>query len=41
MFPATYTLVEGGPVRDLVAKQLGAFKRELRHRGPASPGART
>jgi UPF0755 protein len=29
MFPATYTLVEGAPIRDLVAKQLGAFKRNF------------
>jgi UPF0755 protein len=26
MFPATYTLVDGSPVRDLVSKQLDAFK---------------
>jgi UPF0755 protein len=26
MFPATYTLVEGSPTADLVAKQLAAFK---------------
>jgi UPF0755 protein len=29
MFPATYTLVEGAPVKDLVAKQLGAFKQNF------------
>jgi uncharacterized YceG family protein len=29
MFPATYTLVEGAPVRNLVAKQLGAFKQNF------------
>jgi UPF0755 protein len=29
MFPATYTLVEGGPIKDLVAKQLGAFKQNF------------
>jgi uncharacterized YceG family protein len=29
MFPATYTLVEGGPVKNLVAKQLGAFKQNF------------
>jgi UPF0755 protein len=26
MFPATYTLVEGAPIKNLVAKQLAAFK---------------
>ncbi len=26
LFPATYTLVDGSPVRDLVSKQLAAFK---------------
>ena len=26
MFPATYTLVDGSPARDLVSKQLAAFK---------------
>ena len=26
MFPATYTLLEGSPARDLVAKQLDAFR---------------
>jgi peptidoglycan lytic transglycosylase G len=29
MFPATYTLVEGAPVKNLVAKQLGAFKQNF------------
>jgi uncharacterized YceG family protein len=29
MFPATYTLVEGAPVSNLVAKQLGAFKQNF------------
>ena len=29
MFPATYTVVEGGPVKDLVNKQLGAFKQNF------------
>jgi peptidoglycan lytic transglycosylase G len=29
MFPATYTLVEGSPVNNLVAKQLGAFKQNF------------
>jgi UPF0755 protein len=29
MFPATYTLVEGAPVGNLVAKQLGAFKQNF------------
>jgi UPF0755 protein len=29
MFPATYTVVEGGPVKNLVAKQLGAFKQNF------------
>src|SRR4029078_5018401 len=29
MFPATYTLVEGSPIKDLVAKQLGAFKQNF------------
>jgi UPF0755 protein len=29
LFPATYTLVEGGPIKDLVAKQLGAFKQNF------------
>jgi UPF0755 protein len=29
MFPATYTVVEGGAVNDLVAKQLGAFKQNF------------
>jgi peptidoglycan lytic transglycosylase G len=29
MFPATYTLVEGSPVKDLVSKQLGAFKQNF------------
>jgi UPF0755 protein len=29
MFPATYTLVEGSPVNDLVAKQLAAFKQNF------------
>ena len=29
MFPATYTLVEGSPVKNLVAKQLGAFKQNF------------
>ena len=26
MFPATYTVVEGGPVKNLVAKQLAAYR---------------
>jgi UPF0755 protein len=26
MFPATYTLIEGAPIKNLVAKQLAAFK---------------
>ena len=30
MFPATYTLVEGAPVKNLVAKQLSAFKQNFR-----------
>ncbi len=29
MFPATYTLLEGAPVKNLVAKQLGAFKQNF------------
>jgi len=29
MFPATYTVVEGGPVKNLVAKQLEAFRRNF------------
>jgi UPF0755 protein len=29
MFPATYTLVEGAPIKHLVAKQLGAFKQNF------------
>jgi UPF0755 protein len=29
MFPATYTLVEGAPIKNLVAKQLGAFKQNF------------
>jgi len=29
MFPATYTLVEGAPVKNLVAKQLAAFKQNF------------
>jgi UPF0755 protein len=29
LFPATYTLVKGSPARDLVAKQLAAFKSNL------------
>jgi len=29
MFPATYTVVEGGPVTSLVDKQLGAFKQNF------------
>src|SRR5215216_7710539 len=29
LFPATYTLVEGAPVKNLVAKQLGAFKQNF------------
>jgi uncharacterized YceG family protein len=29
MFPATYTVVQGGPVTDLVNKQLGAFKQNF------------
>ena len=29
MFPATYTLVEGSPVKNLVVKQLGAFKQNF------------
>jgi uncharacterized YceG family protein len=29
LFPATYTLVEGAPVKNLVAKQLGAFKQKF------------
>jgi uncharacterized YceG family protein len=33
MFPATYTLVEGAPIRNLVAKQLAAFKQNFRKVG--------
>jgi uncharacterized YceG family protein len=29
MFPATYTLVEGAPIGNLVQKQLGAFKQNF------------
>jgi uncharacterized YceG family protein len=29
LFPATYTLVKGSPARDLVAKQLQAFRQNL------------
>jgi UPF0755 protein len=29
MFPSTYTLVEGAPIKNLVAKQLGAFKQNF------------
>jgi peptidoglycan lytic transglycosylase G len=29
MFPATYTLVEGAPIKNLVAKQLAAFKQNF------------
>jgi peptidoglycan lytic transglycosylase G len=29
MFPATYTVVEGAPVKDLVNKQLGAYKQNF------------
>jgi peptidoglycan lytic transglycosylase G len=29
MFPATYTVVEGGPVQNLVDKQLAAFKQNF------------
>jgi peptidoglycan lytic transglycosylase G len=29
MFPATYTLLEGAPVKNLVAKQLAAFKQNF------------
>jgi UPF0755 protein len=29
LFPATYTLVEGSPARDLVAKQLNAFRARM------------
>jgi uncharacterized YceG family protein len=29
MFPATYTLLEGAPVKNLVAKQLDAFKQNF------------
>lgn len=29
LFPATYTLVKGSPSRDLVAKQLAAFKQNM------------
>jgi uncharacterized YceG family protein len=30
MFPATYTLVDGGPVRNLVTKQLAAFQDNMK-----------
>jgi uncharacterized YceG family protein len=33
MFPATYTLIEGAPVKNLVAKQLSAFKQNFRRVG--------
>jgi peptidoglycan lytic transglycosylase G len=33
MFPATYTLVEGAPIKNLVAKQLAAFKQNFRKVG--------
>ena len=29
MFPSTYTLLEGAPVKNLVAKQLAAFKQNF------------
>jgi UPF0755 protein len=29
LFPSTYTLVKGSPARDLVAKQLAAFKQNM------------